>query len=149
MRRQQGRNAKVSTMISGRQYATGVDGTVITFECGRQGHTYKIDHGKKPLHRRMGPGACKMMASWWSREKGGCIGECPKCFKEAKLAEEGKRIMKLDEEITRVGAVLINRGVNVDKMMYQMRQDKVKPEDQLKTLVGALYDGLAYGNWPK
>ena len=79
-----GRNAKASTMVSGRQYATGVEGTVITFECQRFNHAYKIDFGKKPLHRRLGSAGAKMMASWWSREKGGCIGECPKCVREEK-----------------------------------------------------------------
>lgn len=73
-------------MIQGRQYATAVTGTVITFECKRSGHTYKINYGLKrlPIYRRMGVDACKMMASWWSRAKGGCIGECPKCAKQAK-----------------------------------------------------------------
>lgn len=66
-------------MISGRQYAVAVDGATITFECERAGHSYKINFGKKPLARRMGDAACRMMASWWSREKGGCIGGCPKC----------------------------------------------------------------------
>lgn len=68
-------------MISGRQYAISVEGTTITFECARAGHTYKIDYGKKPLHRRMQEGGCRFMARWWSRERGGCIGECPKCAK--------------------------------------------------------------------
>lgn len=68
-------------MISGRQYATAVDGTVITFVCDRNGHTYKIDFSKKPLTQRLGNAACRMMARWWSRERGGCIGECPKCLK--------------------------------------------------------------------
>lgn len=88
MRRAVGRNSRASTMISGRQYAVAVDGTVITFECARAGHTYKIDFGAKrrALARRMQSGACKMMASWWSREKGGCIGECPRCLKEEKKA---------------------------------------------------------------
>ena len=66
-------------MVSGRQYAVAVEGAVITFECKRAGHLYKIDFSKKPLHRRMGEGACKMMASWWTKEKGGCIGDCPSC----------------------------------------------------------------------
>jgi len=69
-------------MVQGRQFAIACEGTVITFECKRAGHTYKIDHGKKPLHRRLSPDACKMMSSWWSKEKGGCTGTCPKCEKE-------------------------------------------------------------------
>ena len=74
-----GRNSRASTVVSGRQYAIGVEGTKIEFECARAGHKYKINFGNKPLHRRMGEEACRMMASWWSRAKGGCSGECPKC----------------------------------------------------------------------
>jgi len=81
-----GRNTRASTMISGRQYATGVNGTTITFECDRAKHVYKIDFSKKPLHRRLGEAGSRMMARWWSREKGGCIGECPKCQGAAKKA---------------------------------------------------------------
>jgi hypothetical protein len=76
-----GRNSRASTMTSGRQYATAVEGTTITFECERHKHTYKINFGKKPLARRLDASACKMMARWWSRERGGCIGNCPKCAK--------------------------------------------------------------------
>lgn len=81
-----GRNSRASTMSSGRQYATAVDGTVITFECEHQKHEYKIDFSKKPLASRMGPAGCRLMAGWWSREKGGCIGECPKCVRAEKAA---------------------------------------------------------------
>ncbi len=81
-----GRNSRASTMKHGRQYATGVDGTVISFECPH-GHTYKVDFSKRPIARRMGAQACRMMASWWSREKGGCIGECPKCERDARKAK--------------------------------------------------------------
>jgi hypothetical protein len=68
-------------MISGRQYATKVVGTVITFECERAGHTYTIDMAsrRRKLPQRLSPAAAQHMASWWSREKGGCVGECPKC----------------------------------------------------------------------
>lgn len=71
----------VSTMTSGRQYAIAVEGTVITFECERSGHRYKIDFASKRrrLTARLSPQACKFQASWWSKEKGGCIGACPKC----------------------------------------------------------------------
>jgi len=69
--------------VSGRQYAIAVNGTVITFQCKRANHIYQIDFGKKPLHRRLGEAACRMMASWWSREKGGCIGECRACIRAA------------------------------------------------------------------
>lgn len=81
-KRQRGRNAKASTMISGRQYAVSVAGTVITFECKRRGHTYKINYDKKPISQRLSESACKRMAGWWSKERGGCIGDCPKCLKE-------------------------------------------------------------------
>lgn len=77
-----GRSSRASTMATGRQYATSVAGHVIHFECARKGHMYKIDYSKKPHTQRLGTMACRMMASWWSREKGGCIGECPKCRKE-------------------------------------------------------------------
>lgn len=72
-----------STMKSGRQYALAVEGTVITFECERGKHTYKIDFASKrrKLTARLGAAGAKLMASWWSREKGGCIGNCPKCDK--------------------------------------------------------------------
>lgn len=68
-------------MKNGRQYAVAVEGTTITFECQHAGHVYKINYGRKrlALHRRLSESACRMYASWWSREKGGCIGECPKC----------------------------------------------------------------------
>lgn len=79
-----GRNTRASTMSNGRQYATGVANTVISFVCDRAGHAYKINYGAKrlPISRRMGADGCKMMASWWSREKGGCVGYCPKCEKK-------------------------------------------------------------------
>lgn len=66
-------------MANGRQYAIKVEGTVVTFECQREGHTYSIDFGKRPLAQRLGEQACRMMARWWSRERGGSIGECPHC----------------------------------------------------------------------
>jgi hypothetical protein len=71
-------------MVQGRQYAVAVEGTVITFECDRAGHTYKIDFASKRrrLTARATPDGAKFYASWWSKEKGGCIGACPKCEKE-------------------------------------------------------------------
>lgn len=81
------RNARASTLAQGRQYAIGVDGTVITFECARSGHTYTVDMGRGPRHRRMGAAGCRMMASWWSRAKGGCIGDCPKCQREPEASQ--------------------------------------------------------------
>lgn len=85
-----GRTSRASTWSHGRQYATGVSGTIITFVCERLGHEYKINYGLKrlPVSRRMGPSGCKMMASWWSRAKGGCIGECPECEKAANVTKE-------------------------------------------------------------
>jgi len=77
-----GRNTRSSTMVDGRQYATGVAGMVITFECSR-GHTYKINYGNKPPARRPSAAGCKLLAQWWRREAGGCIGECPKCKRTA------------------------------------------------------------------
>ena len=87
-----GRNSRASTMTSGRQYAVSVEGTTILFECGRANHTYKINFAKKPIARRMGAAACRMMASWWTRAKGGCLGECPKCKRsDAKVHALPKR----------------------------------------------------------
>lgn len=73
-----------STMTNGRQFAVAVEGTVITFECKRSRHCYKIDFASKRrrLTARLSPQACKFQASWWSEEKGGCIGACPKCEKD-------------------------------------------------------------------
>lgn len=76
-----GRNSRASTLLYGRQYAVKCEGTTITFECERAGHTYAINFGRRPIAQRLGENAAKMMASWWSRAKGGCIGECPKCTK--------------------------------------------------------------------
>lgn len=68
-------------MLSGRQYAIKVVGTKVIFECERAKHHYAVNFGSKrlPISRRMSATACKFMASWWSRDKGGCIGECPEC----------------------------------------------------------------------
>jgi hypothetical protein len=83
------RNSRASTMTNGRQYATGVEGAVISFECEREGHKYKINYGLKsmPISRRMGPAGCALMAGWWSREKGGCIGTCPTCKKQTTVTK--------------------------------------------------------------
>ena len=45
--RARGRLGKTSTMINGRQFAVAVDGTVITFECKRARHRYKINFASK------------------------------------------------------------------------------------------------------
>ena len=84
--RARGRLRSHSTMTTGRQFAVSVEGTVITFECKRSRHRYKIDFASKRrrLTARASPDACRFYASWWSEEKGGCIGACPKCEKEVK-----------------------------------------------------------------
>lgn len=82
--RRPNRNRRVSTRVQGRQHAIAVDGTLVTFECKRARHRYGIEFGKGPVHRRLSPDACRMMASWWSEAKGGCIGECPECEREKK-----------------------------------------------------------------
>jgi hypothetical protein len=73
-----------STIRYGRQYAIAVDGTRITFQCARARHRYTVDYGKKPVAKRLGEHGAKMMAAWWSREKGGCVGACPRCERLAK-----------------------------------------------------------------
>ena len=89
-----GRNTRASTMISGRQYAIGVEGTVITFECKRAGHTYKVDMASKrrKIVQRLGEAATRFHADWWSKEKGGCTGECPVCLKELEKQEKQEKI---------------------------------------------------------
>ena len=81
-------NRNTSTLVQGRQYAVAVDGTVITFECKQARHRYKIDFASKRrrLTARLSPDACKFQASWWSEEKGGCIGACPQCEKDKRAA---------------------------------------------------------------
>ena len=88
LKRARQRIGNTSTMVQGRQFAVAVDGTVITFECKRSRHRYKIDFASKRrrLTARLSPDACKFQASWWSEEKGGCIGACPKCEKSAAAA---------------------------------------------------------------
>ena len=75
---------RASTMTNGRQFAVAVDGTVISFECKRARHRYKIDFASKRrrLTARLTPDAAKFLASWWCEEKGGCVGACPQCEKE-------------------------------------------------------------------
>lgn len=73
---------RASTMITGRAFAEYLGDTRIkfTYECG---HTEIKDYSKGPVHKRMGPSGCKMMASWWSKEKGGVVAACPKgCLKK-------------------------------------------------------------------
>ena len=63
--RARGRIGKTSTMINGRQYAVAVDGTVITFECKRARHRYKIDFGSKRrrLTARLSPASISHSSS--------------------------------------------------------------------------------------
>jgi hypothetical protein len=87
-----GRNAQVSTLVGGRQYAIACEGTVITFKCKREGHVYKMDFASKrrKLVQRLTPMATRFQYRWWTEEKGGCIGECPACLKEHRKAEAAK-----------------------------------------------------------
>ena len=44
------------------------------------GHTRVTDYSKQPVTKRMGEIACRMMASWWSKEKGGVnLKPCGRC----------------------------------------------------------------------
>jgi hypothetical protein len=67
--------------VGNRQYAVSVSGTKVTFECSRAGHRYSVDYGRKPVAKRLSASGAAMMAQWWSREKGGCSGDCPRCSK--------------------------------------------------------------------
>jgi len=51
------------------------------------GHTSMKDYSKGKVARRMGPEGCKMMASWWSKDKGGVRAPCPKCFPKKTAAQ--------------------------------------------------------------
>jgi hypothetical protein len=53
-----------------------------------------------------------------------------------------------DEEILSIASVLQSRGVDVDKILQAHMQDRSTKDQILWSLVGVLYDGLAYGNWP-
>lgn len=54
----------------------------------------------------------------------------------------------IEDEIAHLTAVLRNRGVDVDLMLKNHREAGSHNSDVLKDLVGSLYDGLAWGNWP-
>lgn len=88
--RTKNRLAGRSTMTNGRQFAVAVEGAVITFECKRSRHRYKINFASKRrrLTARLSSQAAKFQASWWSEEKGGCIGACPTCEREGKKEDE-------------------------------------------------------------
>lgn len=104
--RRPNKNRRASTITSGRQYAVAVEGTLITFECKASRHRYGIEFGKGPVHRRMSPDACRMMASWWSEAKDGCIGECPYC--ERAKRKELKAMTKTKAKQVERGTLFVN-----------------------------------------
>ena len=55
-----------------------LDGTRVTFQCSC-GRTYVHDYAKGPIPKRMGTQGVAMMFSWWSKQKDGIQGGCPKC----------------------------------------------------------------------
>lgn len=57
-------------MHNGRQYAVGVDGTKVIFECARAKHRYAVNFGSKrlPVSRRLSESSVRLHASWWSRD---------------------------------------------------------------------------------
>lgn len=70
------------TVVDGRQYAVGLEGSVITFECARAGHRYTQDFNRGPVTKRITGAGLRLMADWWSKAKGGCIGQCPTCQRQ-------------------------------------------------------------------
>lgn len=70
-----------STWKNGRAYAEYLGGTKIKFyyDCG---HMSVKDYSKGPVSKRVGEIGCKMMTSWWSKEKGGVTAPCPTCERE-------------------------------------------------------------------
>lgn len=59
--------------------------------------------------------------------------------------------MKVIDQIAAIKSVLIGRGVDRDTIQAMIRAHRAAHsthEMVLKDLVGCLYDGLAYGNWP-
>jgi hypothetical protein len=86
-------------MTSGlRDFAVALDGSVMTFECGRAQHRYTLDFSKeKNPSKRLSPTFLAKMRSYWSRQGGGCTSWkrdakwpagrkplCPTCRREAK-----------------------------------------------------------------
>lgn len=73
-----GRPWSPNTMVHGRSWAELIGPTKFRFHhpCG---HTSTKDYSKGIVARRMGVAGCKMMASWWSKERGGVVAPCPKC----------------------------------------------------------------------
>ena len=74
-----------------RGWAELVEGTVLRFYCP-SGHSWQEDMNRQSLPRpkRLGPSGCRLMASWWSKEKGGVTITCPSC-RRAALKAEAKR----------------------------------------------------------
>ena len=149
-RHRRGRDSRASTIVSGRQYAVRVEGTVIFFECDRAGHSYKIDWSKKSLTKRMGPEGCKMMAGWWSREKGGCIGNCPMCDKEAKQKEQTREAPRRSCRRSNEPLLDTSAGVGRDEHDSLLSEDSgdlasqlLSPlEDLNATVAGGAHDHL-------
>jgi hypothetical protein len=67
---------------SPRAYAKHLGGTLMKFfyPCG---YSNVRDYSKGKVSKRLQEGGCKMMGSWWSKEKGGVIAECPRCRRAA------------------------------------------------------------------
>ncbi len=72
-----------STLKDGRSWAEWLGDTRIKFHhpCG---HTSIKDYGKGPASKRMGFAGTKMMAGWWSRQRGGVVAPCW-CQKKRKM----------------------------------------------------------------
>lgn len=69
-----------------RSWAELIGPTTIRFHhpCG---HNSTKDFNKGPIPKRMGAAACRMMASWWSKEKSGVHAKCPICTRNRHPAE--------------------------------------------------------------
>lgn len=79
-----------------RDYAIALDGLVMTFECGKAGHTYRRDFGKeRQPAKRLPAWWLQRMLRYWSREGGGCaafvgitrsrgqrLPHCPTCRRQ-------------------------------------------------------------------
>lgn len=59
-----------------------------------------------------------------------------------------KGMLTTAEEIQRVAEVLDNYDVDSKRIIKDMKKEGATPVAILRGLVGTLYDGLAYGNWP-
>lgn len=55
-------------------------------------------------------------------------------------------------QIEALWTIMNQRGVDprtIGRISGEMKKDKLNQEQTIKHLVGMLYDGLMYGNWPK